>query len=140
MTEDRLVGIVRMALEQHDLATLDVLANRDGASRMKRRVVSYQLRYGLGRPFRSITSEPFPADGSRKIEERGTLKPKLLVSQQLRVVFDERKNPLWAAADRAVPDRQAGRGLEDRLGGAGEEARERPQVTPATLPRALERN
>ena len=43
----------------------------------------------VGRPIRSITLEPFPADGFKEIEDRGTLRPNMPVTQQLRVVFDE---------------------------------------------------
>jgi hypothetical protein len=91
-TEDQLVAEVKAALLAHDLPAFEELINWDGASKMKRRAVSYQLRYGFGRPIRSITLEPFPADGFAEIERRGTLKPNMAVSQQLRVVFDEPDN------------------------------------------------
>lgn len=91
-TEDQLVAEVKAALIAHDLAALEELVNWDGASKMRRRAVTYQLRYGLGRPIRSIALEPFPADGFREIEERGTMQPNMPVAQRLRVVFDEPDN------------------------------------------------
>lgn len=86
---DQLLSAVRAALEKHDLTAFEELVHWDGASKMKRRVVSYQLRHGFGRPIRSITLEPFPADGFDAIEESGRMRPNMAVSQQLRVVFDE---------------------------------------------------
>ena len=84
------VGAVRTALESRDFEAFDEeLVNWEGASEMRRRAVSFQLRHGFGRPIRSIGLEPFPEDGFRVIEERGTMKPNMPVSQQLRVVFDE---------------------------------------------------
>jgi len=92
-TEDQLVAELKAALLARDLATLEDLVNWEGASKMRRRAVTYQLRSGLGRPIRSVTMEPFPADGFREIEERGTLRPNMPVSRQVRVVFDEPDNP-----------------------------------------------
>jgi hypothetical protein len=92
-TEDQLVTELKAALLERDLAALEELVNWEGASKMRRRAVTYQLRSGLGRPIRSIAVEPFPADGFREIEERGTLRPNMPVSQQVRVVFDEPDNP-----------------------------------------------
>ena len=83
---------VRAALLAHDLGAFDELVNWDGASKYRRRAVVYQLRYGFGRPIRSIGLEPFPADGFKEIEGRGTLRPNMPVTQQLRVVFDEPDN------------------------------------------------
>jgi hypothetical protein len=91
-TEDQLVAEVRAALVGRDLAALEGLVNWDGASKYRRRHVTYQLRYGLGRPIRSIAMEPFPADGFKEIESRGTLRPNMPVTRQLRVVFDEPDN------------------------------------------------
>ena len=89
VSEDELLSTVQTALEQRDFATFEELINWDGATTMRRRMVSFQLRHGFGRPIRSIALEPFPEDGFKVIEERGTLKPNMAVSHQLRVVFDE---------------------------------------------------
>jgi hypothetical protein len=92
-TGEQLAAAVRAALTGRDLAALEGLVNWDGASKYRRRAVSYQLRYGMGRPIRSITLEPFPTDGFAEIEQRGTLRPNMAVSQRLRVVFEEPANP-----------------------------------------------
>jgi hypothetical protein len=92
-SEAELVERVRTALLERDVATFDELINWEGAGAIKRRVVGFQVRHGFGRPIRSVAVEPFPADGFRAIEERGTLKPNMPVSRQVRVVFDEPDNP-----------------------------------------------
>lgn len=91
-TEDQLAAEVRAALLAHDLGAFDELVNWDGSSAYRRRAVVYQLRYGFGRPIRSTTLEPIPADGFKEIESRGTLRPNMPVTRQIRVVFDEPDN------------------------------------------------
>src|SRR5690349_5293119 len=91
-SEDALVTEVKAALLGHDLAAFDDLVNWDRATKMRRRMVTYQLRYGFGRPIRSVTLEPFPADGFDELRERGTLEPNMPVTRQIRVVFDEPAN------------------------------------------------
>lgn len=88
-TDDQLVTTVRTALEGRDFATFEELVNWDGASKMRRRAVSYQLRYGFGRPIRSITLEPSPAAELQAMEAQGRFKANMPVTQQIRVVFDE---------------------------------------------------
>lgn len=92
-TDEQLVSTVRAALQDRDLATFDQLVNWDGAGKMKRRVVSYQLRYGFGRPIRSIALELFPVDDLRAMETQGRFKANMPISRQIRVVFDEPDNP-----------------------------------------------
>ena len=88
-TEQELVDRVRAAIAERDLDSLSELINWEGAATIKRRIVNFQIRYGLGRPVRSIALEPFPEGGLREIEARGTLKANMPVSHRLRVVFDE---------------------------------------------------
>jgi hypothetical protein len=88
-TDQQLLSTVRTALEQHDLDTFNELVNWDGASKMRRRAVTYQLRYGFGRPIRSITLEPSPADQLHAMESAGRFRANMPVEQQIRVVFDE---------------------------------------------------
>ncbi len=91
-TDEQLVSTVRQALQAHDLAALENLVNWDGATPMRRRLVVYQMRYGFGRPIRSITLEPFPEGGFSELQVRGTLMLNMPVTQRLRVVFDEPDN------------------------------------------------
>jgi hypothetical protein len=88
-TEQELVDRVRAAIAERDLDSMSELINWEGAATIKRRIVNFQVRYGLGRPVRSIALEPFPEGGLREIEARGTLKANMPVSHRLRVVFDE---------------------------------------------------
>jgi hypothetical protein len=88
-TEEELVQRVRTALIERDLGSFEQLINWDGATAIKRRIVSFEVRHGFGRPIRSIALEPFPPDGLRELEAEGKLKANMPVSHQLRVVFDE---------------------------------------------------
>jgi hypothetical protein len=88
-TEDELVAMVRTAIDQRDLATFERLINWQGASPIKRRVVGFEVRHSLGRKVRSIALEPFPEDGLREAEARGTLAMNMPVTERLRVVYDE---------------------------------------------------
>jgi hypothetical protein len=88
-TEEQLVAIVRTAIAERDMATFEELINWEGASAIKRRIVGFEVRRGLGRPIRSISLEPFPNDGLRKMEAGGALKANMPVSYQLRVIYDE---------------------------------------------------
>lgn len=88
-TDAELVSTVRSAIVERDMETFDQLINWDGASKMARRVVTFSVRHGLGRPIRSIELEPFPADGLAKIEAQGKKHANMPVTNQLRVVFDE---------------------------------------------------
>lgn len=88
-SDDELVATVRAAIVERDMETFDQLINWDGASKMARRVVTFSVRHGLGRPIRSIELQPFPADGLAKIEAQGKKHANMPVTNQLRVVFDE---------------------------------------------------
>jgi hypothetical protein len=87
-TEEELVAVVRTAIAERDMATFEKLINWEGASPIKRRIVGFEVRRGLGRPIRTIGLEPFPENGLRGIEARA-LKANMAVSHQLRVVYDE---------------------------------------------------
>jgi hypothetical protein len=88
-TEEELVQQVRTALVARDMAAFEQLINWEGARGVKRRIVSFQVRHGFGRPIRSVALEPFPAGGLRGVEALGTLKANMPVSHRLRIVFDE---------------------------------------------------
>ena len=81
-----------MALQARDLAAFEDPVSWEGALRFRRRMVGFRLRYGIGCPIRSITLEPFSADGFGEIEERGTLQPNMPLSERSRVVVDEPDN------------------------------------------------
>lgn len=88
-SEAELVETVRTALLNRDMEAFEELINWEGAGAIKRRVVTFQVRHGFGRPIRSIAVEPFPAGGLDELEARGTLRANMPISRQLSVVFDE---------------------------------------------------
>jgi hypothetical protein len=88
-TEQELIDQVRTAIAKGDMDTFSDLVNWQGAGEMKRRVTNFQIRHSLGRNIRSIKLEPFPEDGLREIEARGTLKANMPVIYRLRVEYDE---------------------------------------------------
>jgi hypothetical protein len=88
-TPDELITTVSRAITDRDMAVFDDLVNWKDARKIRKRVVTYQIRTTFGRPIRSITLEPFPPDGLKEAESRGTQKANMPVSHRLRVIFDE---------------------------------------------------
>lgn len=88
-TPDELISTVSRAIADRDMAVFEELVNWEGARKIRKRVVSYQIRSTFGRPIRSIALEDFPADGLKEAESRGTQKANMPVSHRLRVIFDE---------------------------------------------------
>lgn len=89
-TGDELLAALRGAIESRDYERIESLINWEGAGTIKRRVVAFQIRHGLGRPIREIVLEPIPADGldAAALATVG-LKPNMAVSERVRVVYDE---------------------------------------------------
>jgi hypothetical protein len=89
-TGEELVATLRGAIESRDYERIEALVNWDGAGTIKRRVVAFQIRHGLGRPIREIVLEPIPGDGldAAQLASVG-LKPNMALSEQVRVVYDE---------------------------------------------------
>jgi len=90
---DELIAYVVHALNTHDLDAIDRLVEWEGARPLRRRMTLYQIRYNFGRPIKSATVEAFPADGFSDAKAELNLKPNLLVTERLRVVFDEPMGP-----------------------------------------------
>ncbi|KJB91563.1 hypothetical protein N826_27050 [Skermanella aerolata KACC 11604] len=88
-TPDELISTVSKAITERDMAVFEDLVNWKDARKIRKRVVSYQIRTTFGRPIRSIALEDFPADGLKETESRGTQKANMAVSHRLRVIFDE---------------------------------------------------
>jgi hypothetical protein len=87
-TGEELLATLRGAIESRDYERIEALVNWEGAGTIKRRVVAFQIRHGLGRPIREIALEPFPADGLDGARASG-LKPNMALSERVRVVYDE---------------------------------------------------
>jgi hypothetical protein len=88
-TEEELIAAIRTALVSRDMAVFATLVNWDQARPLRQRAVKAQISTAFGRPIRSITLEPLPADEVKEVESRGTLKANMPLSHRLRVVFDE---------------------------------------------------
>jgi hypothetical protein len=85
-TEEALIARIRSAFAGRDLEAIAELVNWQGAPPIRRRIVNFQINYGLGRPIRSVGLEPLPENALREVEARGTLKANMPVTHRLRVV------------------------------------------------------
>jgi hypothetical protein len=89
-TGEELLATLRGAIESRDYERIEALVNWEGAGTIKRRVVAFQIRHGLGRPIRAIVLEPIPADGLDAVALATVgLKPNMALSERVRVVYDE---------------------------------------------------
>jgi hypothetical protein len=88
-TGDELLAALRGAIESRDYERIEALVNWEGAGTIKRRVVAFQIRHGLGRPIREIVLEPIPEQGLDAALATVGLKPNMALSERVRVVYDE---------------------------------------------------
>jgi hypothetical protein len=88
-TGAELVATLRGAIESRDYERIEALVNWEGAGTIKRRVVAFQIRHGLGRPIREIVLEPIPEDGLDASLATVGLRPNMALSERVRVVYDE---------------------------------------------------
>jgi hypothetical protein len=88
-TEQELIERVRAAIGDKDLDSISELVNWEGAAPIRRRIVTFQINYALGRPVKSVGLEPLPEAALQEVEAQGRLRANMPVSHRLRVVFDE---------------------------------------------------
>jgi hypothetical protein len=88
-TDEELVSTVERALVDHDEAVMVELINWEGASRIKRNLTMYQVRYGMGRPILEARLEPMPAGALDEVEAMPQLRVNMPVSHRLRITYDE---------------------------------------------------
>ena len=88
-TGEELLATLRGAIESRDYESIEALVNWEGAGTIKRRVVAFQIRHGLGRPIREIVLEPIPEQGLDAALATVGLKPNMALSERVRVVYDE---------------------------------------------------
>ena len=88
-TGEELLANLRSAIESRDYERIEALVNCEGAGTIKRRVVAFQIRHGLGRPIREIVLEPFPENGLDAALATAKLRPNMTLSERVRVVYDE---------------------------------------------------
>lgn len=86
---EALLETIERAIETRDYARFEELVFWEGAGKIKRRIVAFEIRRGLGRPIQSITFEDFPADGLNGAESTGKLVANMPVTNRVRVVYDE---------------------------------------------------
>ncbi|MGI9491210.1 MAG: hypothetical protein ACR2QF_02165 [Geminicoccaceae bacterium] len=88
-TDDELVTTIRDAIEARDYERFEELVFWEGAGKIKRRIVAFQIRRGLGREIESIAFEDFPEDGMDHVNEIEHLRVNMPVTHQIRVIYDE---------------------------------------------------
>ena len=85
----QLIATIRQAIEESSYEQLEELVYWEGAGKIKKRIVRFQLNRNLGRSVKSITFEEFPENGMAALAEAGKLEVNMPVSNRVRVVFDE---------------------------------------------------
>lgn len=86
---DSLVATIKQAIETNDYERLEEMVLWKDAGKIKRRIVAFQIRRGLGRPIQSISFEDFPEDGLDAAKASGKLQLNMPVTHRVRVVYDE---------------------------------------------------
>lgn len=88
-TDDDLIETIRSAIDTRDFEPFEQLVNWEGAGKIKRRIVRFEIRRGFGRKIGRIAIEDFPKDGLAKVEAMQQLRVNMPVTHLVRVVFDE---------------------------------------------------
>ncbi len=88
-TDRELIDRIRTAIDAKDYGPLEELVYWEGAGKIKRNIVAFEIRRGLGRKVDSITFEDFPEDGLDKINAMERLRVNMPVTNRVRVTFDE---------------------------------------------------
>ena len=86
---ESLVSTIREAIETKDYERFKELVFWKDAGKIKRRIVAFQIRRGLGRPIRSITFEDFSEDYLAAAKATGKLAVNMPLTNRVRVVYDE---------------------------------------------------
>lgn len=88
-TEDELADTVSRAIEARDYETFEQMVFWKDAGKIKKRIVAFQIRSGLGRKVKSVTIEPFDQHNLDSLVADGRHAVNLDVSHVVRVVYDE---------------------------------------------------
>ena len=88
-TPEKLVATIRQAIEDSNYQQLEELVFWKDAGKIKKRIVRFELNRNLGRPLKSVEFEDFPENGMAAIEATGKLEANMLVTNRVRVIFDE---------------------------------------------------
>ena len=88
-SSDELVSYIRDAIESNNYEPFKQIINWRDVGKIKRRIVRYQIRHGLGRPIRSITFEDFPKNGLDGVLATGRLMVNMPITNRVRVIYEE---------------------------------------------------
>jgi hypothetical protein len=88
-TNEELVDTIRTAIVAKDYAPFEELVYWEGAGKIKRRIVRFEIRRGFGRKIDTIAIEDFPKDGMAKIDAMKQIRVNMPVTHRVRVTFDE---------------------------------------------------
>jgi hypothetical protein len=88
-TDQELIDRIQTAIDAKDYGPLEELVYWEGAGKIKRNIVAFEIRRGLGRKIDSITFENFPEDGMDKINAMERLRVNMPVTNRVRVTYDE---------------------------------------------------
>lgn len=81
--------LLREAIAARDYERIADVINWDGAGTIKRRIVAFQVRRGLGRAVKSIDVEPADDGAIRAGAAELGQHPNMAVSHKIRIVYDE---------------------------------------------------
>lgn len=88
-TNDDLVETIRDAIDARDYGRFEEIVYWEGAGKIKRRIVAFQIRRGLGRKIENIAIETVPEDSMAGIAAMKQLRVNMPVTHRVRVTFDE---------------------------------------------------
>ncbi|MGI9433345.1 MAG: hypothetical protein ACR2Q4_00675 [Geminicoccaceae bacterium] len=88
-TDADLINTIRSAIDEKDFKPFEQLVNWEGAGKIKRRIVRFEIRRGFGRKIDTIAIEDFPKEGMAKIDAMDQLRVNMPVTHRVRVTFDE---------------------------------------------------
>lgn len=88
-TDEELVEVIRTAIDARDYEPFEQLVNWEGAGKIKRRIVRFEIRRGFGRKIDTIAIEDFPKGGLDKIDAMKQIRVNMPVTHRVRVTFDE---------------------------------------------------
>jgi len=86
---ETMVAEIRSAIEARDYERFDELVLWKDVGKIKKRVVAFQIRRGLGREIESVTLEGLDQNAVREMLADGRHKLNMPVSQKVRVVYAE---------------------------------------------------
>ncbi|MEQ9641154.1 MAG: hypothetical protein RIM84_14115 [Alphaproteobacteria bacterium] len=86
---EAMAALLRDAIAERDYGAIEAVINWDGAGKIKRRVVAFSVRRGLGRTVKSITVEPTDGQAIAATAKLNNKRLNMPVSHKIRVVYDE---------------------------------------------------